>query len=90
MITANGLGDEVTEPIRFSVTETGIASNVPRVEDDRFLTGAGCYSDDVAAPAAAWAALVRSPHAHADIVALDSADAEANPGVLGVFTIKGT
>ena len=72
------------------MTDIGIGKSVPRVEDDRFLTGAGCYSDDVAAPAAAWAALVRSPHAHADIVALDSADAESSPGVLGVFTIKGT
>ncbi len=72
------------------MTDIGIGKSVPRVEDDRFLTGAGCYSDDVVAPAAAWAVLVRSPHAHADIVALDSADAEANPGVLGVFTIKGT
>ena len=68
------------------MTETGIGGSVPRVEDSRFLTGAGCYSDDVVAPAAAWAVLVRSPHAHADIVALDSADAETSSGVLGVFT----
>ena len=69
------------------MTETGIGSSVARVEDTRFLTGAGCYSDDVVAPAAAWAVLVRSPHAHADIVALDSADAKASSGVLGVFTV---
>ncbi len=66
--------------------ETGFGQSVPRVEDTRFLIGAGCYSDDVLAPAAAWAVLVRSPHAHADLVAIDSADAETSSGVLGVFT----
>ena len=33
------------------MTKIGIGSSVPRVEDTRFLTSAGCYSDDVAAPA---------------------------------------
>jgi len=66
--------------------DTGFANDARRVEDARFLTGAGCYSDDVAADGAAHAMLVRSPHAHADIVAIDTSDAEAMPGVLGVYT----
>jgi len=50
------------------------------------LTGEGRYSADVAAEGAVWAVLVRSPHAHADILAIDKTEAEQAPGVLGVFT----
>lgn len=57
-----------------------------RVEDRRFLTGDGCYSADVAVEDAAWAVLVRSPHAHADILAIDVGSAKQAPGVQGVFT----
>ena len=57
-----------------------------RVEDHRFLTGAGRYTADLAAEGAAWAVVVRSPHAHADILAIDIGAAEGAPGVLGVFT----
>ncbi len=65
---------------------TGAAENTVRVEDYRFLTGEGRYSADVAAEGAAWAVVVRSPHAHADILAIDIGEAEKAPGVLGVFT----
>ncbi len=65
---------------------TGAAENTVRVEDHRFLTGKGCYSADVTAEGAAWAVLVRSPHAHADILAIDIGKAEKALGILGVFT----
>ena len=39
----------------------------PRREDARFVTGRGRYLDDIDIPGAAWAAFVRSPHAHARI-----------------------
>ena len=55
-------------------------------EDHKFLTGEGCYSADVAAQGAAWAVVVRSPRAHADIFAIDIGESETAPGVLGVFT----
>ena len=64
----------------------GVAENTVRVEDQRFLTSKGRYSADVAAEGAAWAVLVRSPHAHADILATETGEAEKAPGVLGVFT----
>ena len=57
-----------------------------RAEDHRFLTGEGRYSADVAAQGAAWAVVVRSPHAHADILAIAIGQAEKAPGTLGVFT----
>ena len=57
-----------------------------RVEDHRFLTGAGRYIEDIDRPGQAWAHVVRSPHAHARLLAIDTAAARAVPGVLGVFT----
>jgi aerobic carbon-monoxide dehydrogenase large subunit len=44
-----------------------IGSSVPRVEDYRFLTGAGRFIDDFEFPGMLYCALVRSPHAHARI-----------------------
>jgi carbon-monoxide dehydrogenase large subunit len=66
----------------------GIGASVRRREDVRLLTGAGRYTDDVNATGQAYAAFVRSPHAHADLLAIDDAGARAIPGVLGVFTAR--
>ncbi|MBI3515707.1 MAG: xanthine dehydrogenase family protein molybdopterin-binding subunit [Proteobacteria bacterium] len=66
--------------------KSGIGAWVPRVEDQRLLTGAGCFSDDVDLPGQAYAALVRAPHAHARLRVVDTAAARAAPGVLAVLT----
>jgi carbon-monoxide dehydrogenase large subunit len=68
------------------VTISGIGASVKRREDFRLLTGQGRFTDDVNAPGQAYAAFVRSPHAHAEVAALDPASARAVPGVLEVFT----
>jgi len=68
------------------VTSFGIGASVKRLEDFRLLTGQGRYADDFHAAGQAHAAFVRSPHAHADVVAVDAAPACAIPGVLDVFT----
>ncbi len=65
---------------------TGIGASVVRREDFRLLTGAGRYTDDLRIEGQTYAAFVRSPHAHADIVAIDIKPALAHSGVLGVFT----
>ena len=57
-----------------------------RNEDMRLLTGRGEFSDDVNLDNQAYASFVRSPHAHARIVKIDSATALAIPGVLAVLT----
>ena len=64
----------------------GIGMSSPRIEDGRFLTGAGQFVDDLVAPGAAFAVFVRSPHAHARIKAVRTGNAETRPGVLAVFT----
>ena len=63
-----------------------LAMAMPRVEDLRLVRGAGRYTDDLAPADAAWAVLVRSPHAHADIKAIDLSIAHSMPGVLCVLS----
>ncbi len=57
-----------------------------RNEDNRLLTGTGRFSDDMNLPGQAYAAMVRSPHAHARIISIDSTAAKAHPGVIDVLT----
>ena len=63
-----------------------IGQPLPRHEDRRLVTGRGQYTDDMDLPGQAWAAFVRSPHAHARILAIDAAAARAMPGVVAVLT----
>jgi aerobic carbon-monoxide dehydrogenase large subunit len=67
-------------------TSTGIGQPVRRREDLRLLTGQGRYSDDISVPGQAYAVMLRSPHAHALIRAIDARVAEAAPDVLAVLT----
>jgi carbon-monoxide dehydrogenase large subunit len=64
----------------------GLGSSVARREDRRFLLGKGRYTDDLRLPEQAAAVFVRSPHAHAAIRSIDTARAQAAPGVLAVLT----
>jgi carbon-monoxide dehydrogenase large subunit len=64
----------------------GIGKPVQRKEDLRLLTGKGYYVADVCLPGTAYAALVRSPYAHARIRWIETKDAKASPGVLAVLT----
>ena len=63
-----------------------VGRSLRRREDQRFLAGAGRYVDDHAPPGALHAAFLRSPHAHAEIRALDAGAARAMPGVRLVLT----
>ncbi|HEY6597343.1 MAG TPA: aerobic carbon-monoxide dehydrogenase large subunit [Asanoa sp.] len=57
-----------------------------RKEDVRFIRGKGTYVDDVRLPGMLHGALLRSPHAHARIVSIDTSAAEAHPKVKAVIT----
>ncbi|MFS8497581.1 MAG: aerobic carbon-monoxide dehydrogenase large subunit [Micromonosporaceae bacterium] len=59
-----------------------------RKEDARFVRGKGTYVDDVILPGMLHGAVLRSPHAHARIVSIDTSQAEAHPGVRAVITGK--
>jgi aerobic carbon-monoxide dehydrogenase large subunit len=78
-----------------SVTEeapTSAAGNpigfgrMARKEDARFIRGHGNYVDDVKLPGMLHGAFLRSPYAHARIVSVDTAAAEAHPNVKAVIT----
>lgn len=64
----------------------GIGARVARKEDKRFITGKGKYTDDMKVPGMAYAAFVRSPHAHARIKSVDTTTACKMPGVEAVLT----
>jgi aerobic carbon-monoxide dehydrogenase large subunit len=63
-----------------------IGSSPRRVEDGRFLRGAGRYVDDIDCPEAAHLVVIRSPHAAARIAAIRTDRAEAIQGVMAVLT----
>ncbi|SEO05311.1 carbon-monoxide dehydrogenase large subunit [Rhodospirillales bacterium URHD0017] len=64
----------------------GIGQPVPRQEDPTLLRGEGRYTDDMNLPNQAWCVMVRSQVAHGIIKGIDTAEAKAMPGVLGVWT----
>ena len=61
-------------------------SGIRRREDPRLITGRSHYTDDITVPDMAYAAILRSPHAHARIRSIDTGKATQRDGVLGVFT----
>src|SRR5258708_29598511 len=66
--------------------EFAFGQPVLRKEDPRLLTGRGTFIEDRREPGEVHAVLVRSPHAHARMLSIDTAAARAMPGVLATFT----
>ena len=63
-----------------------VGQSIQRVEDPRLLAGKARFLDDIALPGMLHAAFVRSPHAHARVMAIDTTAALALDGVVAVFT----
>src|SRR5215475_7021861 len=74
----------MTDPV--TVEKFAVGQSVRRLEDPRLVQGLGRYSDDVNLPRQAYAAIVRSPHAHARIKGIDATAARAAAGVIAVLT----
>ncbi len=66
--------------------EFAIGQSVLRREDPRLLRGLGRYFDDLKLADQLHAAIVRSPHAHADITGIDTRAALQAPGIHAVLT----
>src|SRR5579871_6189780 len=64
----------------------GAGKPVKRLEDQRLLTGKGNFIDDRPEDGALWLHVLRSPHAHAKIKAIDTTAAAAMDGIAAVFT----
>ncbi len=67
-------------------TRFGSGQEVRRLEDDALLAGKGLFTDDVMPEGQTRLCFVRSPHPHAKIVSIDTAQASAMPGVRLVLT----
>jgi aerobic carbon-monoxide dehydrogenase large subunit len=70
------------------MSEKFFGKAMKRVEDPRFITGTGNYTDDISVLGMVHAAMVRSPYPHAKIKRIDPNAALALPGVLAVLTGK--
>jgi len=64
----------------------GSGQAVRRIEDGPLLRGHGSFSDDLSLPGQTHMVFLRSPHAHARIVSIDTTESKAIPGVLAVIT----
>lgn len=74
------------EPTPSPTPNTWVGRSEPRVEDAALLTGRGRYIDDMGVPPGTLhAAILRSPHGHADIRSIDAERARAAPGVAAVL-----
>ena len=64
-----------------------VGQSLERIEDAALLSGRGAYMDDLGVkPGTLHAAILRSPHAHADIVSIKTEPARALPGVFAVMS----
>ena len=63
-----------------------VGKSVKRKEDPRLITGEAHYIEDIKLPGMTHAAVLRSPHAHANIVSINTERAAAVAGVVGVYT----
>ena len=63
-----------------------IGANVRRIDAPSKVSGALRYAGDMVMPGMLHLQVLRSPHAHARIVSIDTSEAEAMPGVEGVIT----
>lgn len=76
----------ISEKKRKKVRYASVGRPAPRVEGVEKVSGAALYSADRLIPGTVWGKALRSPHAHARIVRVDTSRAAAQPGVLAVIT----
>jgi aerobic carbon-monoxide dehydrogenase large subunit len=70
----------------WAVDKFGVGQPVLRTEDPKLVRGEGRFTDDISLPGQAYAAIVRSSHAHGALKGIDTAAARAMPGVLAIYT----
>ncbi|HYA27334.1 MAG TPA: xanthine dehydrogenase family protein molybdopterin-binding subunit, partial [Acidobacteriota bacterium] len=63
-----------------------VGQPIPRIDNTGKVTGKARYTSDILLPGTLWAKTLRSPHAHARIVRIDTMRAEKAPGVRAVLT----
>ncbi len=78
--------DDLQNPNLVDRPNSYIGKSIPRPNVAKLVEGRGQYVDDIVVPRMAHVAFIRSPHAHAKILAIDATEALTKPGVLRVFT----
>ena len=68
------------------MSASAFGSGIRRREDPRLITGTATYTDDISLPGMLYAAMLRSPYAHATIREIDTSEAAAASGVVAVYT----
>ena len=68
------------------MTTKVMGAPIKRKEDPRLITGEAKYLDDVKLTGMVYAAILRSPYAHAKIKKINKTKAEKQPGVVAIFT----
>ncbi len=69
-----------------SATNRYFGQSLKRREDPKYLTGQSHYTDDLTPSGTLYAAIVRSPYAHARIASINVEEAQRRPGVVAVYT----
>jgi len=77
-------------PLAANAQLVWIGKPVPRINGRAKVTGAARFTVDVKLPGMLYGRLLRSPHPHARLVALDLAAAQRHPGVRAVLAINET
>jgi xanthine dehydrogenase YagR molybdenum-binding subunit len=67
---------------------TLIGKSISRVDGPEKVSGRAKYTYDLHRPGMLYGKVVRSPHAHAKVVSIDTSAAEKMPGVKGVFIVQ--
>jgi aerobic carbon-monoxide dehydrogenase large subunit len=70
------------------MTTLAVGERIKRNEDPRLLTGQALFVDDVNLPDMVHVAFVRSPHAHARLLGIDTSRALEREGVIAVYTAE--
>ena len=65
-----------------------VGTRPPRYDGADKVTGRALYGPDISLPGLLHGKVLRSPHAHARILSIDTSRAEALPGVYGVVTAQ--
>ncbi len=82
------MSEQVNKPATPDFSIIGKAA--PMVDGSAKVTGTAIYADDIKLPGMLYGKLLRSPHAHARIVSIDTTRAAALPGVKAIITGKDT
>lgn len=81
-------GEAKAQPIDWESVSDVVGMPVPKLDAPPKTTGEFVYADDLAVEGMAFGKIVWSEHPHAEIVSVDTAQAEAAEGVLAVLTAK--